>query len=176
MDLRKFDNAGFDRGAPRWKEALWLIVRSVFFAGWFPLPSAVRVFWLRMFGARIGRGVVIRGRVNITFPWRFECGDHVWIGEEVVILSLANVRIEGSVCISQQAFLCTGSHDFSKEAFDLVSRPIDISDGAWLGARTFIGPGVRLGKNCRCLAGAVVVKSVAAKTTVGGVPARITSG
>lgn len=174
MDLRKFDSAGFDRGAPRWKEALWLVVRSVFFAGWLPLPSVLRVFWLRVFGARVGKGVVIRSRVNITFPWRLTCDDNVWIGEEVVILSLAEVRIGHSVCISQRAFLCTGSHDFSKTSFDLLTQPIEIGAGSWIGACAFVAPGVEMGKGSRCLPGAVVTKSVARGTTVGGIPAQPT--
>lgn len=176
MDLSKFDNSGFDRGASRWKEALWWGVRSLFFAGWFPIPSHLRVFWLRLFGARIGNGVVVRSRVNITFPWRFTCGDHVWIGEEVTVLSLAEVRLGDSVCVSQQAFLCTGSHDFSRETFDLTTGPIEIDSGSWIGARTFVGPGVTMGAGSRSLAGAVVVASVPARATVAGVPAKVRKG
>ncbi|KEO54708.1 WcaF family extracellular polysaccharide biosynthesis acetyltransferase [Thioclava pacifica] len=172
MDLSRFDNSRFDRGAPRSKEALWWVVRSVFFAGWLPLPSRLRVFWLGLFGAKVGVGVVIRSQVNITFPWRFECGNHVWIGEGVTILSLARVRLGDNVCVSQQAFLCTGSHDFERETFDLIARPITIASGSWVGARAFVGPGVELGAGSRCLAGATVVKPVAAGVTVGGVPAR----
>ena len=171
MKLSNFSNSGFDRGAPRWRETLWWLVRSLFFAGWLPLPSGLRAFFLRAFGAQIGKNVVIRSRVNISFPWRLKCGNHVWIGEEVNILSLAEVRIEDNVCISQQTFVCTGSHDFRSENFDLITRPITIGCGSWIGARTFIGPGVQFGKNSRSLAGAVVVKSVAAGVTVGGVPA-----
>ena len=100
--------------------------------------------WLRIFGAKVGRGVVIRSRVNITFPWRFSCGDHVWIGDEVLILSLAPVCLGSNVCISQRAFLCTGSHRFSRETFDLVTRPITIGDGCWIAAQAFVGPGVEL--------------------------------
>lgn len=171
MNLKMFNNAEFERGAPRWKECLWWVVRSFFFAGQFPLPSRLRVFWLRIFGARIGENVVVRSRVNITFPWRFECGDHVWIGEEVTILSLATVRVGDSVCISQQAFLCTGSHDFNQETFDLITSPICIDSGCWVGARAFVGPGVTMGKGSRCLAGAVVIQQVPPEASVGGVPA-----
>lgn len=141
MDLAKFDNGGFDRGVPRWVELLWWGVRSLFFAPWFPIPSCVKVWWLRLFGARVGSGVVIRSRVNITFPWRFECGDHVWIGDEVMVLSLGRVRLGSSVCVSQRAFLCTGSHDFRAEGFDLVVRPIEVGDGSWVGAQAFLPPG-----------------------------------
>ena len=171
LSFSRFDNSDFRRGAPVWKEAAWWLVRSLVFAPWFPVPSVIKVVALRAFGAKVGRRVVIRSRVNITFPWRFECGDYVWIGDEVMILSLDQVVIGSNVCISQRAFLCTGSHDFSKETFDLICRPVRIGDGCWIGAQAFVGPGVTMGSASRCLAGAVVVKDVAKGDTVGGVPA-----
>jgi putative colanic acid biosynthesis acetyltransferase WcaF len=138
----------------------------------FPVPSALKVAALRAFGANIGRGVVIRSRVNITFPWRLEIGDHAWIGDEVLILSLDHVCIGANTCVSQRAFLCTGSHDFSKETFDIVTAPIHIGESGWIGAQCFVGPGVEFGPGSRSLAGAVVVKSVPAGTTVKGTPAK----
>ena len=65
----------------------------------------------------------------------------MWIGDEVLILSLAPVKIGSNVCISQRAFLCTGSHDFRSEGFDLITKPIEIGDGCWLAACAFVGPG-----------------------------------
>lgn len=172
IDLSKFNNSDFTRGASALKEVCWWVVRSLIFASWFPLPSGLRTFALRCFGAKIGKGTVIRSRVNITFPWRFECGERVWIGDEVLILSLAKVSIGSNVCISQRAFLCTGSHDFSKDTFDLQTRPITIAEGCWVGANAFVGPGVTFGRGSRCLAGAVVVSDVPEGASVGGVPAR----
>ena len=172
IDLSKFDNSTFERGAPRWKEVLWWISRSLFFAPWFPLPSFLKCSVLRLFGAKIGRDVVIRSRVNITFPWRFSCGDHVWIGDETEFLSLAPISIGSHTCISQRAYLCTGSHDFSKERFDLMTALITVGDHCWLGAQCFIGPGVNFGAGSRCLAGAVVTGDVEQGQTVAGVPAR----
>ena len=157
IDLSRYDNASFDRGAPLWKEGLWWVVRSLLFAPWFPVPSRLKVAALRAFGAKVGQGVVIRSRVNVTFPWRLEIGDHVWIGDEVIILSLDRVVIGSQVCLSQRAFLCTGSHDFSKETFDLVTRPISIGDHCWIAAQCFVAPGVTLAPGTRCRAGAVVV-------------------
>jgi len=141
MNLSQFDNSQFSRGASRWKELAWWVARSLLFAPWFPVPSALKVAALRGFGARIGRGVVIRSRVNITFPWRFECGDCVWLGDEVLVLSLDRVTIGSHVCISQRAFLCTGTHDFGRETFDLVTRPIVIGDGCWIAAQAMVMPG-----------------------------------
>ncbi len=171
IDLSKFNNAGFDRGAPRWKEAAWWVVRSLLFAPWFPVPSPLKVAALRAFGAKVGAAVVIRSRVNVTFPWRIEIGDQVWIGDEVLILSLDRVVIGSNVCLSQRSFLCTGSHDFGLETFDLQTAPIQVGDGCWIGAQSFVGPGVCLGPGSRCLAGSVVVKDVAPGATVRGVPA-----
>jgi putative colanic acid biosynthesis acetyltransferase WcaF len=172
LDLASFDNANFDRGAARWVELLWLVVRGIFFFSRIPLPSAVKVFWLRAFGAKVGRGVVVRSRVNVTFPWRLECGDYSWIGDEVLILSLAPVKIGSHVCVSQRAFLCTGSHDFDSSRFTLVTAPITIGDGSWVCAQAFVGPGVELGAGSRCLPCSAVSNSVGPGITVGGVPAR----
>ena len=144
MDLSNFNNSHFSRGAPKWKEALWWVFRSLVFAPWFPIPSPFKVAVLRCFGAKVGSGVVIRSRVNITFPWKLEIGDHVWIGDEVLVLSLDRVVIGSNVCLSQRAFLCTGSHDFRKETFDLITGPILIGDGCWIAAGGFIGPGAEV--------------------------------
>jgi putative colanic acid biosynthesis acetyltransferase WcaF len=160
MRLDRFNNADFSRGASKIHEGLWWIVRSLLFAPWFPVPSFLKVTALRLFGAKVGKGVVIRSRVNITFPWHLSIGDHVWIGEEVLILSLAQVRIASHVCISQRAFLCTGSHRFRSENFDLVTMPISIGEGSWIAANVFVGPGVTLAPGTLCKAGSVVTKSV----------------
>ena len=114
---------------------------------------------LRLFGAKVGIGVVIRSRVNITFPWKLEMGDHVWLGDEVLILSLDRVVIGSNVCISQRAFLCTGSHDFNKETFDLITRPIEIGDGSWIAAQAFVGPGAVLAAGKMIKAGEVWKKT-----------------
>lgn len=173
MRLDKFDNRGFDRGAGCLREGAWWVVRSLLFAPWFPVPSCWKVAALRLFGARVGRGVVIRGRVNITFPWRVEIGDHVWIGDEVLILSLGAVKIGSHTCISQRAFLCTGSHNHRKESFDLVVKPVTVGESCWIGAQAFVGPGVKVGKGATVGAGAVVIKDVKAGTVVAGNPAAV---
>jgi putative colanic acid biosynthesis acetyltransferase WcaF len=171
MDLSRFDNAHFDRGASRWKEALWVLVRAVFFLSPCPWPSALRVFLLRRFGARVGRGVVIRSRVNIWLPWRLEVGNHVWLGEEVFILNLAPVTLGSNVCLSQRAFLCTGNHDYTAPAFDLITKPITVEEGSWVGACAFVGPGVNVATGAVLSAGSVVTKSVEPWTIVAGNPA-----
>ncbi|MEJ0001108.1 MAG: hypothetical protein WDO13_19295 [Verrucomicrobiota bacterium] len=93
LRLDLYDNSDFDRGAGRLKESLWVLCKTVFFLNPLPWPSSLRVALLRLFGARIGQGVVIRSGFHVWFPWRLTVGDHVWLGEEVFVLSLAPVTI-----------------------------------------------------------------------------------
>lgn len=140
MLLDRFSNGDFQRGAPRLTEALWLVAEWLLLASWVP-GSGWRRALLRAFGARIGNGVVIKPRVRVKFPWRLEVGDHSWIGEKVWIDNLAVVRLGSHVCLSQGAYLCTGSHDWGRESFDLITRPIMIDDHAWIGAFARLAPG-----------------------------------
>lgn len=148
-----------------------MLVKCAFFLGAWPWPNALRISLLRAFGARVGDRVVIRSRVNITFPWRLTLGDDIWIGEEVLLLTLAPVIIESDVCLSQRAFLCTGSHAFRKETFDLITRPVTIRRGTWIAAAAFIAPGVEIGPGSVVSAGAAVFESVPEHSLVRGNPA-----
>jgi len=173
IDLSAYATGGFQRGASPLKEAAWWAVRALFFQTPLPWPSALRVALLRLFGATVGTGVVIRSQVNITFPWRFSAGDYVWIGEEVLVLSLAQVTIESNCCISQRAFLCTGSHDFSSPAFSLRTKAITIREGSWVAAGAFIAPGVQVGPGSMVAAGSVVMGDVGPRVIVRGNPAEV---
>ena len=165
--------ASFDRGAHPFKELLWLFSKIVFFRIPIPLPSAFRCFVLRMFGANIGEGVVIRAGVDITFPWRLTIGDFSWIGEEVKILNLNDVIIGSNCCVSQRAFLCTGSHNFASEGFDLITDKITVSDSSWIAAQVFVGPGVSIGPSSMIAAGSMIARNVEANQMAIGNPARV---
>lgn len=173
INLRSYSTADFDRGASRFREMLWWIISIFAFRSAWPLPSILRRGLLRVFGARVGKRVVVRSGVHITFPWRLVVGDDVWIGEGVRILNLAHVTIQSNVCISQEAFLCTGSHDFYRTDFALKLAPIRVADGCWIAARAFIGPGVSIGRQSLVSAGSVLMKSAPAFSRVRGNPAEI---
>lgn len=96
---------------------------------------------LRSFGAKIGKGVVIKPMVNIKYPWKLKIGDYAWIGENVWIDNLGDVSIGPHACISQGALLLSGNHDFSKKSFDLIVKPIVIGNGAWIGAKSMVTQG-----------------------------------
>tara|TARA_R110000824_G_scaffold104214_6_gene247354 strand:+ start:24080 stop:24649 length:570 start_codon:yes stop_codon:yes gene_type:complete len=157
MKLASFSSRNFDRGAPRIKEAAWLFLSGVLVESWLP-GSGWRCWLLRRFGATVGERVTIKPRFRVKFPWRLSMEDDVWIGEAVWIDNLGMVFIGHDTCISQGAYLCTGSHDWAKSTFDLIVRPIVVSSHAWIGAMTRLGPGTHVGE------GAVVTMG----TTVSG--------
>ena len=103
---------------------------------------------------------MIKPNVKITFPWKLTLGDHVWLGEECWLLNLAPITLEDSVCISQRAFLCTGNHNYKSPSFDLITKPIQVERGAWIGAGAFVGPGVSVGSHAVLAAGSVATKDL----------------
>jgi putative colanic acid biosynthesis acetyltransferase WcaF len=171
VDLSRYSPGGFDRGAGTLKEGLWLVTSLVLFRLCPFSFSALKCVVLRAFGAKVGRNVTIKPQVKITFPWKLTVGDHVWLGEECWLLNLERLAIGSHVCISQRAFLCTGSHDFKSTTFDLITRPIQIEDGAWIGAGAWVGPGVTVHSHAVLTAGSVAAKDLATDGIYRGNPA-----
>lgn len=172
VDLAAFDNPEYDPGRGLVVRTLWYYC-SLFFleSGWLPI-SGLKSRLLRLFGAEIGDHPVIRTHVRIKYPWRLTVGDHCWIGQGVWIDNIEDVRIGSHVCVSQLAYFCTGSHDYRRRRFDLAASSIAVADGAWIGARATLLPGVFVGANAIVAGGSVVTKSVDPATIVGGNPAK----
>lgn len=169
-DLSRYAAPEFDRGRSRIVEGLWMLIQALFVSSWLP-GSAHRRLLLRLFGAKIGARVVIKPGVRVKFPWRLRIGDNSWIGECAWIDNLAPVAIDHDCCISQGAYLCTGSHDWSAAGFDLMTRPITLEAGAWVGARATVGPGVTLGRGAVLGLGSTASKDLDPWTVYAGVPA-----
>ncbi len=156
MSKQKLDTyrSEFDRGRSFLIVILWFIVSHLIVNTWLP-GSAHRIFLLRLFGAKIGVGVVIKNGVNIKFPWRLQIGNYSWIGEGVWIDNLDVVVVGSNSCISQGVYLCTGSHDWSADNFSLRTKSIKIGDGVWICAKAIVGPGVKIGDNVVLTLGSV---------------------
>lgn len=170
--LSEFDNKTYQPGRPLWVQALW------FFAGapllsWKLLPSSgFRCALLRLFGARMGHGVVIKPGARVKYPWRLTVGTSCWLGEDCWIDNIANVSVGDNVCLSQGAYLCTGNHDWSDPRFRLIATPIVVHDGAWVGAKAVLAPGVVVNECAVVTIGSVVVRDVPAYEIHSGNPAR----
>lgn len=171
-DLASYRPTSFTRGRPAVIYALWLVVDGLLVSSWVP-GSWHRRTLLRAFGARIGRGVVIKPRVRVKFPWRLKIGDWSWIGEDVWIDNLGDVTIGENCCLSQGAYLCTGSHDWSRSSFTLIVNPIGVQDGAWVAARASVAPGVTVGEGAILALGSVALKDLPPWTVNVGNPATV---
>ncbi|GAB3330312.1 putative colanic acid biosynthesis acetyltransferase [Larkinella ripae] len=169
-DLSVYDNSWWKPG-PKWKIILWFLVNPVFINSYLPVPMALKRGILRLFGAKIGVGLAIKPRVNIKFPWLLTIGNYVWIGEEVWIDNLAPVTIGDHVCISQGALLETGNHNYRIRTFDLFIKPIHLENGAWLGAKSVVSPGVTCRSHSILAMGSVATQSLEAYGIYQGNPA-----
>ncbi len=123
-----------------WRIA-WHACSALLFQSAIVLPSLWKAALLRGFGARVGRGLVIRPRVTIKYPWFLALGDHVWLGEQVWIDNHCLVTVGSSVCISQGAYLFTGNHDYDDPGFRFFCKSVTIEDGVWVGAKAIVCPG-----------------------------------
>jgi putative colanic acid biosynthesis acetyltransferase WcaF len=164
---------GFTRGRPAFVEALWFIAQWLLVSSFLP-GSWHRVLVLRLFGARIGQGVVIKPRFRVKFPWRLDVGDHCWLGEDAWIDNLAQVSIGAHSVVSQSAYLCTGSHDWSRSDFALQCRPIELHEGSWVCARATLAPGTIVGEGTVVGLGAVASGKLLPWSLYRGNPARAT--
>lgn len=142
VDLSKYNNSWFNEGAGALKRTLWFIINALFLINPLNPFSGLKVRLLRLFGAKIGKGVVVKPSVNIKYPWNLSVGDHTWIGEKVWIDNLDKVVIGNSCCLSQGAMLLIGNHNYTSETFDLMVEPIVLEDGVWIGAKSMVTGGV----------------------------------
>ena len=172
VKLNKFDsNYKLNRGAGKVKELSWYLTKMIFFLTAFPFPNVFKAYLLKLFGATVGIGLIIKPRVNIHFPWKLVIGDHVWIGEEAFLLNFEPLTIGNNVCISQRSFLCGGNHDFRDPAMSYRNGPITLNDGAWVGASCFVGPNVVVGTDSVITAGSVVTGNLESNGVFRGNPA-----
>jgi putative colanic acid biosynthesis acetyltransferase WcaF len=170
-DLFIYNNFPYKPGGNFFKRILWHYINAlVFKSSLFPF-YAVKIFLLRLFGAKIGKEVEIKPCVNIKYPWWLTIGNEVWIGENVWIDCLLPVTIGNNVCISQGAVILTGSHNYKKTSFDLITRSVVLGDGVWIGACAIVNAGVVAASHAVLTSGSVATKNMDAYAVYQGNPA-----
>ncbi len=151
---------------------LWQVVWLLLFrpSPWF--WQAPRRLLLRLFGARLGKGVQVMPSVKIWAPWNLELGDCATVSHGVDLYCVDRVVIGAHATVSQRAFVCTASHDVQHPNMPLVTASVRIGDGAWVAAEAYVHPGVTIGTDAVAGVRAVVLKDVPERHIVGGNPAR----
>lgn len=169
-DLSKYDNSWYQPGR-KVVCIVWYFVNVLLFVSHINPSSSLKIWLLQLFGAKVGRGVVIKPGVNIKYPWKLEIGDYCWIGEDVWIDNLEQVIIGSNVCISQGALLLCGNHNYKKMSFDLMIGEIELEDGVWIGAQTMVCPGVTCKSHSVLTVGSVAIKDLEPYSIYQGNPA-----
>ncbi len=151
---------------------MWLIHVS--------LPP-VRVWLLRLAGAKIGRDTVIFDvRFENLYHYGFRkltIGSRCFVGDDVMLDVRGGVTIEDDVTLSNRTTTVThinvgyADHPLQK-AYPTKESPVVMKRGSYIGTGAIILPGVTIGRESVIGAGAVVTKNVPDHVVVVGVPAR----
>ncbi|MHB8644066.1 MAG: WcaF family extracellular polysaccharide biosynthesis acetyltransferase [Gaiellaceae bacterium] len=172
VDLTLTSNRGYTHARSVPVRLLWLAADALVMRNPLVLSYALKRALLRLFGARVGRNVIVKQSVQIKCPWHLTIGDNAWIGEHTWIDNFVDVRIGANACISQGAYLCTGNHDWSDPGMGRVVEPVVVEDGAWVGAFARVAPGVVVGREAVVTLGSVLVTNAEPGGIYAGNPAQ----
>jgi putative colanic acid biosynthesis acetyltransferase WcaF len=128
---------------------------------------------LRVFGAKLGKGVVIYPSAKIWAPWNLVCEDMVAIANGADIYNPSPIWLGSHAIVSQDAFLCGASHDYNDVRFPLYSKPIHVGPYAWVCARSCVMPGITLQEGAVLGLGAIATKDLASWSVYAGSPAKL---
>ncbi|MGK8205858.1 putative colanic acid biosynthesis acetyltransferase [Burkholderia cenocepacia] len=172
QDLSKFRMPIGFRGRPAWLVQLWWLVEAILFR---PSPQILygwRRALLRLFGAQVGKGVIIRPTAHITYPWKVTIGDFSWIGDHVTLYSLGPIEIGEHSVLSQNSYICAGDHDYRAVDFPIRAHLTKVGDQVWLASGVFVAPGVQIGDGAVVGARSTVTSNLPKGMVCIGTPAR----
>lgn len=156
----------------RMARALWQLIWAIF-GRLSPRPAHQwRSFLLQLFGANIGKNVHVYPKAIIWAPWNLEIGDESGIGDNVTLYSQGKISIGKRVVISQGSHICTGTHDYTRYEFPLITKDITIGNFVWIAAEAFVHPGVTIADGAVVGARSVVTRNLEGWTIYSGFPAR----
>lgn len=146
QDLSRFVLPIYFRGRSAVMVQLWWLLQALLFNTSPQFAYSFRRWLLRRFGAQIGKSVLIRPSVKITYPWKVKIGDYSWIGDDVVLYSLGQIEVGSNTVISQRSYICAADHDYTKVNFPIRDRKVIIEPEVWIASDVFIGPDVHIGR------------------------------
>jgi len=172
IDLDAAPGAGESWGVPAWKVYAWGLAELLLVTNPWQISSRLRRATLVAFGARIGKGVLLRPRLRVRFPWKLTIGDRSWIGEDVWLHNQDQLTIGSDAVISQGTFITTGSHAYRRD-MALTTSPVVIGDGAWVTAKCIVLGGSRIGVSALITPGTVIRGEVPAGMLFGQVGGQV---
>lgn len=170
LDL--YSQSQYSRGRNGIIVLLWWFIQGTVFRWSLQPMYGWRNWLLRLFGADIAKGVKIRASARFTYPWKVKVGEYAWIGDHAELYSLDTITIGRHCVVSQNSYLCTGSHKMDDPAFSLVIKPIIVEDGAWIASDVFVYPGVTIGTMAVAAARSTVLHDIPGNEVHAGTPAK----
>jgi putative colanic acid biosynthesis acetyltransferase WcaF len=152
---------------------LWHMVQATLFRMSPQRAYGWRRMLLRCFGAKLGHRAGIHPTVKVMHPWLLEMGDWTMIGPDASVYNLGRITIGHHTLVSQDVYLCAGTHDPTDPTLPLLRREVHACAVVWTAAGAFIGPGVTVGDNCVIGARAVVMSDVPARAIAAGNPCKV---
>jgi putative colanic acid biosynthesis acetyltransferase WcaF len=172
QDLKRFQMGSEGRGRGVLVVQLWGLVQATLFRLSPKICFGWRRFLLRLFGARIGRGVLLRPSAEVTYPWKVSIGDYCWIGDHAVLYSLGDITIGSHTVVSQRSYLCAATHATDDVLFAQYARPVKIGSECWLAADVYVAPGISIGDGTVVGARSTVLHDLPPDMICYGYPAR----
>jgi len=146
----------------------------ILFCVWTPKPfNPWRLFWLRVFDAKIDGIPFVHQRARIEIPWNLTLHDRACLGDRANVYSLGEIEIGARATVAQEAYLSAGTHDFDRPEMPLVAGKITVGEDAFVGARAFVLPGITIGPRAVIGACSVVTKDVPADVVAAGTPCQV---
>ncbi len=170
QDLQTFRLPDGFRGASAFKVQFWWAVQATLFGLSPQFMYGWRRYLLKLFGAKVGQGVLVRPTVKVTYPWKVMIGDFAWVGDDVVLYSLGEIEIHAHAVVSQSSYLCAADHDYTQAEFPIRACKIIIGPQAWVAADVFVAPGVTIGAGAVIGARSSVFKDMPAGMVCFGYP------
>jgi putative colanic acid biosynthesis acetyltransferase WcaF len=151
----------------------WRLVERTLFRWSFPRAYGWRRWLLMRFGAKMGVRACVRSTTRIWHPWLLHMDDFSMLSDDVEIYNLGAFFIGQHSVISQGAYVCAGTHDYTRIDLPLQKLPVRVGHGVWVAAQAFVGPNVTIGDNSVIGARAVVVSDIPAGVVAAGNPCRV---
>ncbi|MGV8918835.1 MAG: acyltransferase [Pseudomonas sp.] len=150
-----------DRWLRAWEQVYNILINKI--------PSHhIRLAWLRLGGAKIGKGSSIWRNTEVLGVENLVMGNDSVIAWHCQVDARAGLVIGDHVAIASYVLIIAGTHDLTAPEFWSVSGPIYIDDYAWIASRALIGHGSHIGRGAVVTANTIVAKSIAPYKIVGG--------
>ncbi len=142
----------------------------------------IRTWLYRNIGLDIAGGAFIMSNLRLvsgmsSFYKKLHVGPGVITGARVTINLDAEVTLGRNVAIGPEVIIYTGTHPLGpgsqRRLSQVISKPVKIEDGCWIGLAAIILPGVTIGHGSVIAAGAVITQDVPPDSYAEGNPARV---